>query len=100
MFWRGCVQDRLPFFSLFVFIFCFGDRLHVICRLKWAPNYKHVFPIMPFYTIALTIWSFYLYLHVKKPYRFEIPVAGADTTSDDGVEDCAGVPKSAADSKE
>jgi hypothetical protein len=55
---------------------------------------------MPFYTIALTIWSFYLYLHVKKPYRFEIPVAGADTTSDDGVEDCAGVPKSAADSKE
>jgi hypothetical protein len=25
------------------------------------------------FAIALTLWSLYLYLHVKTPYRFEIP---------------------------
>ena len=32
------------------------------------------FPIMPFFTIALTLWSLYLYLHVEEPYRFELPM--------------------------
>lgn len=65
----------------------------------WGTHYKHVFPIMPFYTIALTLWSMYLYLHVKNPYRFELPVAGADTPGD-GVEVREEVPKADLDPKE
>ena len=31
------------------------------------------FPILPIFSIVLSIWSLYLYLHVKEPYQFEIP---------------------------
>ena len=41
----------------------------------WGTHYTHVFPIMPFFTIALTICSLYLYFHIKEPYRFEITEA-------------------------
>jgi len=39
----------------------------------WNTGYLHVVPTMALFTIALTLWSLYLYLHVKEPYRFEIP---------------------------
>ena len=39
----------------------------------WETGYNHVFPTIPFYTIALALWSFYLYFHVKDPYLFAIP---------------------------
>ena len=42
----------------------------------YFPNtfgFPHIFPFMAVYTIALTLWSLYLYLHVENPYCFEIP---------------------------
>lgn len=39
----------------------------------WETQYTHIFPIMPFFSIGLALWSLYLYLHVKDPYRFVIP---------------------------
>ena len=39
----------------------------------WETSYTHIFPIMPFFSMALALWSLYLYLHVKEPYRFEMP---------------------------
>lgn len=38
----------------------------------WSTHYTNVIPILPFFTIALALWSLYLYLHVKAPYRLEI----------------------------
>ena len=45
----------------------------------------HIFPFMVFYTIALTLWSLYLYLHVDDPYRFEIPESSC-AAKDDGMD--------------
>ncbi len=39
----------------------------------WGTHYMHTLPCTPLFAIALTIWSLYLYLHVKEPYCFEIP---------------------------
>ncbi|MBR4190131.1 MAG: hypothetical protein IKQ55_09255 [Kiritimatiellae bacterium] len=36
-------------------------------------DYLHVFPLTPIFMLALTAWSFYLYLTVEKPYKFELP---------------------------
>ena len=43
----------------------------------WETPYKHIFPIMPFFSMALALWSLYLYLHVKEPYLFRIPESSA-----------------------
>lgn len=42
----------------------------------WGVSYTHLFPLTPFFTAMLAIWSFYLYLHVKEPYMFMIPEVG------------------------
>ena len=43
----------------------------------WETPYTHIFPIMPFFSMALALWSLYLYLHVKEPYLFRIPESSA-----------------------
>ena len=45
----------------------------ILADMPYGQPHHHVFPLMPFYTIALTFWSLYLYLYVKDPYLFEIP---------------------------
>lgn len=48
-------------------------KVGTIVYLSEASQSKHLFPILPFFMIALTLWSLYLYLHVKDPFRFTIP---------------------------
>lgn len=52
------------------------DSFIVLADRPYGQPFHHVFPIMPFYSIALVFWSSYLYFHVKEPYRFEIPEVG------------------------
>jgi hypothetical protein len=51
------------------------DSIIYLVNNPWGFKLQHVFPITPFFTIALTLWSLYLYLHVKEQYRFEIPAS-------------------------
>ena len=53
-----------------------------IVYLTDYPPYYKIFPVMPIFTIALTLWSLYLYLRVKDPYRFEIPIPGKESSLD------------------
>ncbi len=45
----------------------------VLAENPYGQSFHHVFPLMPFYSIALVFWSLYLYFHVKEPYLFKIP---------------------------
>ncbi len=49
------------------------DTIVWLSNNPWGSNFKHVFPITPFFAVALALWSLYLYLHVKEPYHFKIP---------------------------
>lgn len=42
----------------------------------WGSRFQHVFPVTPFFSAALALWSLYLYFRVKDPYCFEIPESG------------------------
>ena len=48
------------------------DSIMFMSSNPWGSHYRHVFPLTPFFTIALTLWSMYLYFYVKEPYHFEI----------------------------
>ena len=48
------------------------DSIVYLSDKPWGSHYQHVFPITPFFAIALTIWDLYLYLHVSTPYQFEL----------------------------
>lgn len=61
----SCIGRLLPQAETFVYTY---ENL-------WGTHYTHVLPITPVFSIALTLWSLYLYLHVKEPYRFEIPAS-------------------------
>ena len=56
--------------------------MNSLVYLTDSEQYPHLFPIMVLFTIALTLWSLYLYLHVKDPYRFEIPIPGKKISVD------------------
>lgn len=45
----------------------------ILANRPYGQELYHVFPVTPFYSIALAVWSLYLYLRVKAPYRFVIP---------------------------
>jgi len=47
------------------------DAVVYLSNRPWGSNYMHVFPITPFFAVALALWSLYLYLHVKDPYLFK-----------------------------
>ena len=49
------------------------DSLVWLSNNPWGSHFKHVFPLTPFFASALTLWSLYLYLHVKEPYHFVFP---------------------------
>lgn len=59
---------------------CIGGipGMESIVYLSNYKSYSHIFPVMPIFTIFLAVWSLYLYLHVKDPYRFEIPENGKE----------------------
>ena len=52
----------------------------------WGKPFLHVFPLMAFYSIALAAWSLYLYLRVKDPYRFELPVTARPASNSEESE--------------
>ena len=49
-------------------------KLGAVVYLYENRIYGPVFPVMSLFSVALALWSLYLYLHVKDPYRFELPV--------------------------
>ena len=48
----------------------------LLAETPYGQSFHHVFPLLPFYCIALVFWSLYLYLRVDEPYRFYLPVPG------------------------
>lgn len=72
----------LPRRLLFMLIPSWGGGIPGMDSLVYltdSPPYSHLFPIMPIFTTVLAFWSLYLYLHVKDPYRFEIPLLRENT---------------------
>lgn len=53
----------------------------VLANRPFGQDMYHVFPITPFYMIALTAWSLYLYLQVKNPYLFVIEERASGKTA-------------------
>lgn len=49
---------------------------------------SRIFPVMALYSIALAGWSLYLYLHVKDPYRFEMPIPGKKGVEKPEMSEC------------
>lgn len=49
----------------------------ILAEKPYGQPFHHVFPLLPFYSLALFFWSLYLYLRVEEPYRFYLPVPAA-----------------------
>ncbi|MBR6058201.1 MAG: DUF2029 domain-containing protein [Victivallales bacterium] len=57
----------------------------IVCSRDFL-QYPHIIPLFPIFTFILTLWSLYLYLHVKEPYQFTISQTNNDNfTSDNSL---------------